>query len=518
LRQYQLLHGFSNLCVKGRKTIEASELIADVEHHGSGKWFARRIRSMAKYYRCFGELPPEMRGGFRSNTSKLSDPNVKRECRKWLTSQRPGTITPAKFRAALNHQILPFLDIILPKELSERTACRWLNKLGYVNTVLRKGIYYDGHEREDVVDYRNNTYLPLLHKYEDRMVQYHGPDLVRTPPKLAEGEKQIIANFHDECSFHGNDFRTSAWSVNKGSMPLQKKGRGRLIHVSDFINEEDGRLVERNDAGEITDEARVVIFPGANGDRWWDGEQMRNQLTRSISLFERIHPDCQGLWIFEHSSNHAALGDDALKAFDMNKSDGGKQRKQRDTIFPLDCPAVERRGTVQRMTTDDGKAKGLETVLTERGFDVKGVRGKYSPVCSISSQGCCMARILSQQDDFANQVSMLESIITKAGHLCLFLPKFHCDLNPIEMYWGYSKYRYRQVVKPNFEAAKIAAFEALDSCPKDTIRRFINRTWRMASAYRQGLTGKAAEWAVKKQRSHRSVSERARVAIKALAA
>jgi hypothetical protein len=38
----------------------------------------------------------------------------------------------------------------------------------------------------------------------------------------------------------------------------------------------------------------------------------------------------------------------------------------------------------------------------------------------------------------------------------------------------------------------------------------------MASAYWQGLTGKAAEWAVKKQRSHRAVSERARVAIESL--
>jgi hypothetical protein len=28
---------------------------------------------------------------------------------------------------------------------------------------------------------------------------------------------------------------------------------------------------------------------------------------------------------------------------------------------------------------------------------------------------------------------MLEQVITQAGHLCLFVPKFHCELNPIEM-------------------------------------------------------------------------------------
>ena len=44
-----------------------------------------------------------------------------------------------------------------------------------------------------------------------------------------------------------------------------------------------------------------------------------------------------------------------------------------------------------------------------------------------------MARLLSQQDDFKNQESMLKTLIKKAGHECISLPKFHCELNPIEM-------------------------------------------------------------------------------------
>jgi hypothetical protein len=44
-----------------------------------------------------------------------------------------------------------------------------------------------------------------------------------------------------------------------------------------------------------------------------------------------------------------------------------------------------------------------------------------------------MARLLSQQEDFANQPSMLETLIRKAGHECIFLPNFHCELNPIKM-------------------------------------------------------------------------------------
>ena len=61
------------------------------------------------------------------------------------------------------------------------------------------------------------------------------------------------------------------------------------------------------------------------------------------------------------------------------------------------------------------------------------LRAKGSPVCPWENESCCMARLLSKQDDFMNQISMLEMMITEAGHECLFLPKFHCELNPIEM-------------------------------------------------------------------------------------
>ena len=117
----------------------------------------------------------------------------------------------------------------------------------------------------------------------------------------------------------------------------------------------------------------------------------------------------------------------------MNKSDGGKQRVQRDMIIPQSNPIVEHRGKVQKMTLADGTQKGLERVLTERGFDVHGMRAKCSPVCPMENTNCCMARLLSKQEDFMNQVSMLETLIQKSGHECIFLPKFHCELNPIEM-------------------------------------------------------------------------------------
>ena len=80
-------------------------------------------------------------------------------------------------------------------------------------------------------------------------------------------------------------------------------------------------------------------------------------------------------------------------------------------------------------------------------------------------------------------------------------------------YWGWCKYRYREYPKANFKAAKERALQVLDACPIEVIRRFINRSGRFLEAYRSGLTGKAAAWAVKKQKQHRAVSERAMVAM-----
>jgi len=61
--------------------------------------------------------------------------------------------------------------------------------------------------------------------------------------------------------------------------------------------------------------------------------------------------------------------------------------------------------------------------------------------CTVPLTGstCCMRKVLSEQEDFRSQKPLLQIVIEQAGHKCYFLPKFHCELNPIEMYWGWVK-------------------------------------------------------------------------------
>ena len=64
--------------------------------------------------------------------------------------------------------------------------------------------------------------------------------------------------------------------------------------------------------------------------------------------------------------------------------------------------------------------------------------------------------------------------------------------------------------------AKKVVRKCLDACPVDVIRRFFNRSWWFMAAYRVGLTGKAAEWAVYKQKSHQRVGPQAMMSVAAL--
>ena len=43
---------------------------------------------------------------------------------------------------------------------------------------------------------------------------------------------------------------------------LQKKGRGRIIHISDFVEEENGHLIVCDGEENIIKDAREIIYPG----------------------------------------------------------------------------------------------------------------------------------------------------------------------------------------------------------------------------------------------------------------
>jgi hypothetical protein len=99
--EYSLIQQYvQNLLKKSprRGRIEASLLVAESNHPtGDGKTLARKIRALFLYYRAYGSLPLETRGGKQKNRSYLDNEDVFRACRVWLLAQKLATVTPKGF-------------------------------------------------------------------------------------------------------------------------------------------------------------------------------------------------------------------------------------------------------------------------------------------------------------------------------------------------------------------------------------------------------------------------------------
>jgi hypothetical protein len=223
----------------------------------------------------------------------------------------------------------------------------------------------------------------------------------------------------------------------------------------------------------------------------------------------------------DNSQGHSAYASDALVVSRMNMRPGGKQAIMRDgwyvvhgqkvvqpMSFPLDheIPALR------------GVPKGMKQVLQERklfqdGLLMKCKKGNNDQKCDPKATNCCATRILELQEDFKSQRSLVQEVIEEAGHLCIFLPKYHCELNFIEFFWGAVKRYLRDNCDYSFDTLKANMPHALASVKVETIRKWEHRMIRWMDAYRGGLDAKSAQlqvWQFSscKYKSHRRVPER----------
>ncbi|KAH8980000.1 hypothetical protein EDB92DRAFT_1954391 [Lactarius akahatsu] len=132
--------------------------------------------------------------------------------------------------------------------ISECTACHWLSRLDWQYGQPRKGMYIDGHEHEDVVEYRK-AFVKRWKEYEKRFHLWDDnsdllPLLNGFPVPKAHGRFCLILVTHDESTFFQNDLQKTRWA-HKGDKPTpQPKGNGQSLMVSDFLTADWGRLCD----------------------------------------------------------------------------------------------------------------------------------------------------------------------------------------------------------------------------------------------------------------------------------
>ena len=407
----------------------------------------RTIRRWAEHFLRHKELPKHRQGCHIKTKSLIHDEDVARECRHWLRVQIHDSITAHGFSQWIEKELHVKVGLPSPVIVSQSTATRWLHLLGLHYGAYQKGTYVDGHERDDVVQYRDE-FLQRMLIYERRMTKYEdAPNtadiMIAVPPHLNQGERRLVLVTHDESCFSSNDGKTTIW-MSEDNRPLRPKGEGRSVMVSDFLCECHGPLSlspeQQAQHPGVTPESVVIIKPGKNGDGYWTNSDLVKQLEKAILIFKIIHPDCDALFMFDNSQNHRALPPDALNAKVLPLKDGGKNVKpQRNGWFTHNKETI-----IQSMMTSEGKPKGLRTILTERGlWD-----------CTLSRNGAMEK--LQQERDFQEQQCWLQEIVSKhPGFLLDFYPKFHCEFNFIEMYWAACKaftrrnctYSFKDLVK-----------------------------------------------------------------------
>jgi hypothetical protein len=146
--------------------------------------------------------------------------------------------------------------------------------------------------------------------------------------------------------------------------------------------------------------------------------------------------------------------------------------------------------------------------LEEENWEVKDVQEYYLSYLQLQSHGKKVKNIENSHPE--PQKSHLKKLtITSRGHICDFYPKYHCELNFIEQYWGVAKLRYRNTPKmfdidqmeknvigcllddvPDLLILKyhdIFPFKSFFSFILIYYIRYANRSSRFIDAYSQGL-------------------------------
>ena len=114
--------------------------------------------------------------------------------------------------------------------------------------------------------------------------------------------------------------------------------------------------------------------------------------------------------------------------------------------------------------------------------------------------------------DFLEQECKIMTVVKAAGHLCLFLPKYHYELNIIEFFWGATKHHTRECCDFTLDELDREIEIGQEKVQITTIRRWYHRMMRWVDSYETGAGTVEAQQQVqafssKKFKSHRRAPE-----------
>ena len=271
--------------------------------------------------------------------------------------------------------------------IRSRTARKWLNKLGFKWREVKRGVFFDGHERKDVVADRVR-FVEQMKKDEPYLVDFDsfGNILDKAYPEDCEvggfQRRPLILITHDESTFSANDAKRYAW-LEESDTFLRPKGKGQGIMVSDFLlpwgrltmNHLSTEKMEEGRQKGISQEARELLEYGKDG--YWDGTRLLHQVTeKALPPAQFLYPGYDLVFLFDNATSHAIYAKDALRVSNMGKGEGNQQGFlrpgwYRDQVTGEKVTQAMWLWETDPLSTSGEKKKvqkGIQKVLQERGL------------------------------------------------------------------------------------------------------------------------------------------------------
>lgn len=144
--------------------MDSANLIGEVL--GKGERTIREWRS--KFIDNCGKFPESLRGKYQRQgvlwqSEELNEKAAKHVRETSVVKGRPN-MTAGAFCRWVNEDLLQNVSLApgYPRQVSLETARKWLHHLGFEVLDHKKGTYCDGHERDDVVEYRGKFLRKLI--------------------------------------------------------------------------------------------------------------------------------------------------------------------------------------------------------------------------------------------------------------------------------------------------------------------------------------------------------------------
>ncbi|KAG0703278.1 hypothetical protein DFH29DRAFT_874539 [Suillus ampliporus] len=295
-------------------------------------WGGHQLHNWTHQWINDQKLPESMQGCQAKVTTLLSIPSIATELCAYLHSNK-WLMNPEKLVKLTNNKMITkeadlYLKNVINDEMPNAlkryielelfpcihlkvgcgillsTAHCWLHCEGFRYMSHKKGLYFDGHDHPNVVEYHQNVFLPAMKEFEHHLIQYTIGDVEKElfvqPHNYVE--HCLVPTPHDKIMAQSNDMNDKEW-VFDNEFKLQKKGAGESMEY------------------------------GKNYEGYWNGKWFCTQMAKKIiPAFKAAHgAGYQALFIIDNSQGHSAYAEDALQVGShMNVNPGSKQAQMQN--------------------------------------------------------------------------------------------------------------------------------------------------------------------------------------------